>query len=491
MQAQSIPGFTPQNFDYRTQGITEARKGPVHEVRDSFREVTQDSQECVETALRRVMAGETTPGVQYADSAGQVKHLALMISEKYVQGEMRDQVLNAYKTLWTHMEPDTKFTMVAATPKDKADLEKVIKDNNIANPERIQIIQPPLESLTVWARDMMIPKFMPNDPDHVALIAQEPLHNWHLDDSQVPARIAEANPNILLETEKAMITDGGDVVSNTKESFVGYYSLSATENKLHENLGTSPLKTEVIHWYEGQTGKHVVESDPKTTFPFKFEPAVAMDGTKITRMVENPDYKPARVAANEVSDAQMFDDLAVGLFHSELGKPVTVLGRDIPATPHIEEPATDHVDMGCTPMDDKTFAVGDPGLANKLLGLPTNARNRDNQQDFDSYAQTLTAKGYNVVRLPHLEPKENGAPYLSYNNCLMERFQRSDGEDVRRVFLPQYGIDVLDSAATKIWESQGFEVIPMQLDKLSSNWGALRCISNWLERSAADQLPTS
>ena len=34
-----------------------------------------------------------------------------------------------------------------------------------------------------------------------------------------------------------------------------------------------------------------------------------------------------------------------------------------------------------------------------------------------------------------------------------------------------------------IWKENGFEVVPMPLGALSQRWGALRCISNWLDRS--------
>lgn len=54
---------------------------------------------------------------------------------------------------------------------------------------------------------------------------------------------------------------------------------------------------------------------------------------------------------------------------------------------------------------------------------------------------------------------------------------------MRRVFLPVYDIPKLDEFATKTWNSQGFEVIPMPLGALSQSWGALRCTTNWLERS--------
>ena len=108
-------------------------------------------------------------------------------------------------------------------------------------------------------------------------------------------------------------------------------------------------------------------------------------------------------------------------------------------------------------------------------------RNRDNQEDFESYKRIAERKGLSVTRMPHLEPG-GGLPYISYNNCLMERFEK-DGQEVRRVFLPVYGVEKLDNYAIGTWQSKGFEVIPMELGALSAYWGALRCISNWMERS--------
>ncbi len=439
--------------------------------------------ENVEAALRQLMAGpaKTTESRQFADSLGRVTNLALMISEKYMTEEMRSQVLDAYQTLFTRMEPDTRFTIVAATDRDRADVEALRAQ--AVNPERIQILEPGLEDLTVWARDMMVPKFFPDQPGQFAIMAQEPLHNWHLSDSKVPAMIADANSaSIKLEPNNLVVTDGGDVMANSKESFAGYYSLAATENKLHVALKDKPFKQEVINFYEQRTGHRVVETPFHETFPFRFVPAIALDGTHITRMEENPDYQTPSLAQNEVSDAKMYDDLTVNLFTKALNRPVTVMGRDNPITEHVEEPATDHMDMGMTPIDDNTFLVGDPRLARELLGLPADSRNRDQAEDFDAYAQTLESKGYKVVRVPHMEPKVNGDPYLTYNNCLMERFEK-DGQEVRRVFLPVHGVQATDDYAIKTWEGQGFEVIPMRLDKLSCDWGALRCISNWLERT--------
>ena len=448
------------------------------------------AQHDVETALRRLMTGETPTTRQFADSYGRVKNLALMFSSAYLDDSpdkaARGQVLNAYKILFTRMEPDTKFTIVCATEQDKALVANVVSESGIANPERVQLLLPGESSLTVWARDMMVPKFKPGDPGHTALMAQEPLHNWHLSDSKIPKFITEANPTIALDPEPALVTDGGDVQSNTKESFAGYYSLAATENKLHQGLMGTKFKDDVIHWYQDRNRVKVIETPPNTTFPFRFVPVEAPDGTHITHMEGNPDYRVPLLNAGEVSDARMYDDLSVGLFRQDLGKPVTVMGRDDPATPVQEEPATDHMDMGMTPIDDKTFLLGDPGLARQLLRGTKHDQpgffNRDHPWDFDAYQRTLESKGYRVVRVPHHEPAKLGDPYITYNNCLMERFEK-DGREVRRVFLPVYGIPELDNHAQEVWKGEGFEVIPMPLGLLSANWGALRCISNWLDRS--------
>lgn len=276
---------------------------------------TQDAQQEVESALRHLMAGETPGTKQFADSYGRVKHLALMFSSAYLadgpRPEAVTQVLDAYKTLFTRMEPDTKFTIVCATDADRAAVENVVRSNAVPNPERIQLLRPDESSLTVWARDMMVPKWTPNDPNHTGLMAQQPLHDWHLADSKIPGVIADANPSIRLETQRAIVTDGGDVESNTKESFVGYYSLAATENKLHDALAGSRLKAEVIGWYQDRNHVQVVETAPETTFPFRFVADTADDGTPITRMEANPDYRAPVLAPGQVSDATMYDDLAV------------------------------------------------------------------------------------------------------------------------------------------------------------------------------------
>lgn len=464
-----------------------------------------------EPTLRQILNGTraTDPPVptrQFADSYGRVTHLALMLSP-YVGGEARDQVLGAYKTLFTEMEPDTNFTIVVENDDDRKDVEKVIADNQVANPERIRFIAPDVGDLTVWARDMMVGLYTPEDDSHTALLHQTTLHYWHDNDAKVPGIITEQNPSILLDTEPRLVTDGGDVQSNTKESFVGYYSIAATEKQIGDRMQQDPaLKKSLIQYYQQHFGKQVVDQRGPIQYPFRLIPRDTHDRHEVPFRLENdPNFRVAAPGPGKVTLQQATEDLAVSLFQEHFGKPVQVMGRDNPDTPDTEEPATDHMDMGMTPIDDETFLVGDPGLARKLIdsmtpeeraqaeaalsraqGRPVHlgaGRNRDNQGDFDEYARIHEAKGYKVLRVPHSEPGDgtNGA-YISYNNCLMERFEK-DGKELRRVFLPVYGIPKLDDYAIDVWKSQGFEVHPMPLDALSASWGALRCISNWLDRT--------
>ncbi|MBM3464402.1 MAG: hypothetical protein FJX76_20090 [Armatimonadetes bacterium] len=479
--------------------ITPSRATIVEGPRDAF---VQDREELAHVLGRPPVV----PTRQFADGYGRVTHLALLLSD-YAEGEVRAQMLGAYRTLFTEMETDTKFTVLVESDRDREDVEALIRDNGVPNPERLRILKPGVGDLTVWARDMMVGLFTPGNPETTALLHQSMLHDWHENDARLPALLSEATPSIVLDSEPRIVTDGGDVVSNRHESFVGYYSIAATEKKIGDAMQRDPaLRDKIAEYYEKNFGKQI--ADGPLQYPFSFVPRENPqdDHHPSFTLVADADFKIADPGAGKVTPQQACEDMAVRLFEEHFGKPVQIMGKDNPDTPEIEEPATDHQDMGCTPIDDHNFLVGDPTLARTLLGkmsedelkavearlsaqagkpvhLPRGTwENRDNPNDFEQYARTLEGKGYHVDRLPHMEPSEDGLPYISYNNCLMERFEK-DGQEIRRVFLPVYGIPVLDEYATEVWRSKGFEVHPMPLGALSAYWGALRCITNWLDRT--------
>jgi len=508
-------------------------------------EVFMKHQEQLRTLSNNAEMGKILPEKTklYADTYGQVKNLALQISS-YASGAIRNDMLKGYAILFKEMEPDTKFTIVVESGRDKSDVQKVMKDVGMVNPDRVKFLEPDGKSLTVWARDQMLAGYFPEDPDHTLLIGQSMLHDWHGDDMDVPPLIAQNDSKIKYDPEKRIRTDGGDGVTNTKEEFRGAFSYVATAEKLQQmGRASTDLKKDVIKYFETTTGKQVVESRTGE-LPFKtvFRDVPMGYNMRNFQVVSNPDFEPVKVGANEMSEDQMWLNAAKKLFEEEFGKPVTIMGLDDPTTKEIEGPASDHLDMSLTPIDDKTFLLGDPELARKLLKSMSPAEKKqanerfteikknaltedirllkekgdsrmsedkknqliamlekemdipynidkeldtraqgDKPYNFENYRKVLEEKGYEVDRVPHLEPSGWG-PYITKNNSLSERFTREDGTEVRRVFLPFFGIPAIDNYAKDVWEKHDFKVIDMPLANLSSRWGALRCISQWLER---------
>jgi len=518
MDMNSIGGVNPQvNFPMPavSKEMTTGESKPA-QVSDGFARGDEDTKALSQSILNK-LCGETTVEDTkllgntriLPDNFGRVKHLALQRSD-YVSGYMRTDVLTAYKTLFLNMEPDTKFTMVCGSDRDQKAIEKVIQDNNVPNPERIQFIQPPL-SLTVWARDQMIGMYFPGDDTKTALLNQTTFHSWHNEDTLVPPYIADKYPSIVLDREQRIVTDGGEVVSTKNETFVGNFSIAETAAKLKGIGKNDPSFAEVIkNTYEKKTGKTIVMSDQENPFPFKIVPREvdpAMHEHPFT-LEADPDYQMPMLRKDEMSEGDMWVKAAKDLFTKEFGQRIVVMGEDDPATPAVEGPANDHLDMAITPFDEKTVAVGDPSMVKKALDTMTAERKTEvlglmsdifgvnvteadfeenryypnQQRDFDKYADNLKKEGFRILRMPYAEPSY-GRPNVTYTNCLQEQFTKDDGTKVKRVFLPVFNIPELDSIAVNTYKKEGFEVFAIPMPNLATRKGALRCISQWLDRS--------
>jgi hypothetical protein len=512
--------YTPSLSTARDSAAATGNAAPdtTPQVGDMFKEQGEDLATILMAKLDPALSTATDnrvldkPTRIFPDNYGRVKHLALQFSS-YVGGTMRKEVLGAYKTLFLNMEPDTKFTMVVGSDRDRQDIEKVMKENNVPNPERIQFIKPGNSNITVWARDEMVSMYFPNDDKKTALMNQSTLHNWHDEDEKIPQYIVDANPSIVIDKEKRLVTDGGEVVSNNHETFVGYYSIAATAQKLKSLAKTDPaFKNQVVHYFHDRMGKVVLETPDEKTFPFKIVPQVVPEGMheRDFTLEQNPLYQRPITKGDQMGEGEMWVKAARELFEKEFGQKVTVMGADDPSTPEVEGPANDHLDMAITPFDENTVAVGDPSLVKRVIEKLSTQRRQEvlatlaaasdgavdpskimekidtrkyaeQQHNFDAYAKTMKDHGYRVLRLPYAEPGW-GTPNITYDNCLIERFKKDDGTDVKRVFLPVYGIKELDDMAMGVYKSEGFEVHPIPLGALATKKGALRCISNWLDR---------
>jgi len=160
------------------------------------------------------------------------------------------------------------------------------------------------------------------------------------------------------------------------------------------------------------------------------------------------------------------------------GRTVVPIGREPGDVPD------HHVGMYLTPLGDGVVAVADPELGARIA---REAETRDDPpaitddpaeiDKFHRVARDLESRGFEVLRVPLLLTT---APrvYVSYNNALLE--QDAAG---RRIYMPAYGLQRLDAAATQVFQQQGWQVVPVRVAQLYRHTGSLRCLVGVLSRA--------
>jgi hypothetical protein len=230
-------------------------------------------------------------------------------------------------------------------------------------------------------------------------------------------------------------------------------------------------------------------------------------------------YNALRLGETDVEIARRFE--------IELGKPVLVVG------PYPQP--VGHIDMILTPLGGKRIAVADAALGARtvraemeehpeevttfeescerdffgdssirsvvdaegkavespsIVGGTANAVSASESLAglLDGVADALAARGYRVERIPFLmdEPPSSadgktvgpGYPTLTYNNVLLDR-----GPEGATVFLPRYGLKVLDRRAEDAWIELGYRVVSVAGLTVSAMYGgSLRCCVKVLSR---------
>jgi agmatine/peptidylarginine deiminase len=137
---------------------------------------------------------------------------------------------------------------------------------------------------------------------------------------------------------------------------------------------------------------------------------------------------------------------------------------------------------------DGRMLVGDPSLGNPLLSADSLALatmeggpdfSADTQRRFDAVAKLAAGTGYQVFRIPTV-PGRDGKQYLTYVNVIMDV---RDGQPI--VYMPTYQNQPrLNAAARSVWESLGYQVLPVDCTSLWEQGGTLHCLVNVLERKA-------
>jgi len=140
-----------------------------------------------------------------------------------------------------------------------------------------------------------------------------------------------------------------------------------------------------------------------------------------------------------------------------------------------------HIMMYMVPLDDRAVLVGDVGLGRQLGGhdldgLELDADEALHAARFDRAAALLAARGFRVTRVPVVVLAGAGS-YVTYTNAL---FDRDAAGPV--VYLPTYALPALDGAATRLYESLGYRVVPIDVSTIYELNGSLGCLVNVMGR---------
>ena len=430
-----------------------------------------------------MVAQQATPlfanagGVLFPDSCGRVTNLALQFGNtefhKPLPEETKQSLLGVWDQLMTHMSPDTQFTIVCADQNGIDSIHQLEQKTGI-DPNRVHILPANSQNGTsIWIRDSMLP--VQDGTGKTKLIIQDRTYWPGPDDNKVPPIIAGSSPQIYSEAHPELRIDGGNILTNGHQAFIGNDSIGQ-ERDLLQSLAKDPEKAkEIQSFYEQETGN--------------------------------------KVGQNGVTPDKMWEDLPTTVFQHEFHKPVLVIGKDDPTTPIIEAQPAFHIDMAVTTIGEKKVLVGDPGMACDMLkALSPEERKKVNDEmiaaghfapdsdivgnliqendtdqrraDFNNTAKELKDAGYEVERIPDMIGRRTtwSLPYLTYNNCIMEDYKNDKGEEVKKVYLPQYGCAPMDKYCADVYQKNGYEVVPLQMSPVSKLEGAIRCSAYPIQR---------
>jgi hypothetical protein len=399
---------------------------------------------------------------------GRIEHVLLWYGRSaegnYSYHEIYGELLRALPSA-------TKITFVAH-PETVGGLKKLIAAEA---PERETTIvtTPDWLAFTVWAEDAFVVVMdIGVDPPITYLL--EPERFPRSGDLQIAELVAQASDPIQA-TQVPLIFQGGNVLIGDKFVLIG-------RDYLDESIS------------------RILEIEPFEDFPYDGTPEAqedyvremfrkTFDSSRDIHFLEASPASNRSPALTKIGKEVWLDEVARGagerqpIFHIDMF--VSLAGRD-PTTGRYRA------------------LVGDPTLANKLLGWE--ASDHDLAGEFDQIAEQLKGLDFEVTRtpLPHLyaddptpgeiqvgdkKVKIAGVRrwyHATSNNCLVQ----IDG-DAQDVWLPTYGqpkmeaLAKVDAEHKRIWEALGFAVHQLgNFHPFAFSLGALHCIKKYIARSA-------
>lgn len=349
-------------------------------------------------------------------------------------------------------------------------------------PDRVTFVELPADkAFTIWPQDPFLVLQNAADKQPGGRRSDQPQpsgrilvsRNFSRADDRIMARAIAEHVGWPLE-EATFDFEGGNILADERYVFVG-------GNTIRHNAIAEGLSDAVIaERFQQQLGREVIVVGPVPQpighidlmlTPLGGGRLVLADPGEGARLVEeNLAATPDQVREFEQRcETLYFGDPQVKQLVDEQGqvmRPPEVVGETVRAIEHSRQIAP-ILDRLADDLRGRGFEIH----RLPMLFLPTDKPHDDeveqpsgnDEQDANNPDETEARVGY---------------PYLTYNNVLLE----TDGER-RIVYLPQYGLPVLDTAARLKWQALGFELHLVRGLEISAMYGgSLRCCVKVLAR---------
>ena len=349
------------------------------------------------------------------------------------------------------------------------------------NSQNVTMIEMPDESdMSIWPQD---PFLVLNGDDGPELLV--PSRFDREDDRQMAGVLSEALQLKTTKTELAF--EGGNIICGEEVVFIGNDTI--VENA--QELGLS--RHQVIQRFEGLLGREILvvgKGKQKighidmilTPLPNKMVMVAdsrlgAEKATEILRdspeKVERFEHQCEDSFFGRADVVSLVDKTGATIARPQLaGGTAHAIAGSLAIAPNLDQIAEQIAKEGYRVV--RVPAVLPPANA---LGVST-ARNDKREPSRTQTDQTNPMQPADVSSDADSVPNSFPYPFMTYSNVLLEVDQGS-----RLVYLPQYGLEKLDRYAVSVWQSLGFEVIPIAGFSTSAMYGgAMRCCTKVLQR---------
>ena len=320
-------------------------------------------------------------------------------------------------------------------------------------PERIRFLDvDTTRNLTIWTQD----PFLVLQDGSGATRLLKPWIFERAGDEVMPAVVSDAFGIDVQQSR--LFFEGGNLVSDAQHVFIGANTIR------YNAVRWVASEADVVRQFELELGRTVLVIGPMPQPIGHIDMMLTPLGNGRIAVAD------ASLGAAAVEQADADDPAQIDAFEDEIERGF------------FGDPAIRELRLA----DGRTARV--PPVRGETLRMAR--KSREIAPLLDGIAAAISARGYEVVRIPFLfggpdadpgsDDKNQGVaryPMLTYNNVLLESVPE------RVVYLPEYGLPAVDRAALNAWRDAGFRTVRVPGLTISAMYGgALRCSVKVLRR---------